>query len=109
MTRKPWADKGSRQARGYGAAWDRLRKQILARDNYLCQACLRAAKVTALCMKPRDHAVDHIKPKAQGGTDHPSNLESLCSDCHDTKTDRDEGRLRRREVGLDGYPVHGRR
>lgn len=105
MPRKSWADKGSRHARGYGSRWDKLRRQILARDSYLCQACLRQGRITALCVRPRDHAVDHIIPKAQGGTDDERNLQSLCEPCHAAKSDRDEGRLRLREVGLDGYPA----
>jgi 5-methylcytosine-specific restriction protein A len=30
--------------------------------------------------------VDHIKPKAHGGTDDDDNLESLCAACHRAKT-----------------------
>ncbi|MDK1339207.1 HNH endonuclease, partial [Cronobacter sakazakii] len=30
--------------------------------------------------------VDHIKPKAHGGTDEDSNLRSLCCPCHKRKT-----------------------
>lgn len=33
--------------------------------------------------------VDHIKPKRQGGSDHDSNLQSLCHKCHNHKTARD--------------------
>ncbi|HCL5939948.1 TPA: HNH endonuclease [Citrobacter freundii] len=33
--------------------------------------------------------VDHIKPKAHGGTDDLSNLESICSGCHKAKTARE--------------------
>lgn len=102
--RKPWADRGSRHARGYGAAWDRLRLEVLKRDNYLCQECMRQGKLTPLCIKPHDHAVDHIKPKAHGGSDDFQNLQSLCIDCHTAKTAQDEGWKRPRQVGLDGYP-----
>jgi len=105
MARK-WDGKGSRHSRGYGVAWDRIRKQVLKRDNYLCQECMRQGKLTPLCVKPYDHAVDHIISKANGGTDDMSNLESLCADpCHKAKTARDEGWNRARQVGLDGYPV----
>ena len=79
----------SRHARGYGTAWTKLRKIILKRDNYMCQACLRQGTFTALCVRPRDHAVDHITPKAHGGTDDQTNLESLCADCHAAKTARE--------------------
>ncbi|MES2492947.1 MAG: phage major capsid protein [Pseudomonadota bacterium] len=47
MTRKPW-DKGgtSRHQQGYGTAWDKLRKAVLAPDNYLCQHCLAKGRPT---------------------------------------------------------------
>jgi 5-methylcytosine-specific restriction protein A len=32
------------------------------------------------------HAVDHIKPKEQGGTDSHANLQSICKACHKAKT-----------------------
>ncbi|WP_347268818.1 HNH endonuclease signature motif containing protein [Paracoccus sp. (in: a-proteobacteria)] len=102
---RKWDGKGSRQSRGYGAAWDRLRVAILTRDKWLCQECMRQGRARPLGVLPRDHAVDHITPKAQGGSDDPDNLQSLCDPCHTAKTARDEGWARPREVGLDGYPV----
>ena len=71
--------KGSTIAR-YGSLWYKVRKRILERDNYLCQICLKHGRyVTAT-------DVDHIVPIAHGGTDDDSNLQSLCHDCHKTKT-----------------------
>jgi 5-methylcytosine-specific restriction protein A len=75
-----WSDRGTTTERGYGAAWQRLRVRILERDKYLCQSCLRAGRVTPAT------DVDHIKPKADGGTDDDGNLESKCKPCHDAKT-----------------------
>lgn len=89
----------SRHARGYGTAWDKLRKRILARDKHLCQACLRAGRITA------GNHVDHIKPKAKGGTDEEGNLEVLCRPCHEAKTTRDSGRRVRPTIGVDGWPT----
>ena len=105
MARKPWADKGSASERGYGYAWQKLRKQALKRDNYLCQECLMQGKLTPLCVKPYDHAVDHRLPKSQGGTDDLSNVRSLCSACHLAVEEKQFGRKRIRQVGLDGYPL----
>ena len=105
MTRKPWADKGSRRERGYGAAWDRIRLQVLQRDKWLCQECMRQGKLTPLCVKPHDHAVDHVIPKVQGGTDDMGNLQSLCVRHHQEKTARDEGWNRAKAIGNDGWPV----
>lgn len=34
--------------------------------------------------------VDHITPKAEGGTDDRSNLQGLCTDCHKAKTKADQ-------------------
>lgn len=84
--RKAWADKGSRHDRGYDAAWVKTTKRILKRDNYMCQECLRQGRMTPLKVRPRDHAVDHIIPKAQGGGDEDGNLQSLCAPCHQVKT-----------------------
>jgi 5-methylcytosine-specific restriction protein A len=66
--------------RGYGHAWRKLRRIVLARDKYLCQLCLKSGRVTEA------QVVDHITPKAKGGTDNLDNLQSLCNHCHDHKT-----------------------
>jgi predicted kinase len=102
MTGK-WAGKGSRHERGYGAAWDRLRKQVLERDRWLCQACLRNGQITALGVRARDHAVDHVVPKAYGGTDDPENLEALCRDCHKSKSSVELGYKPKQTIGADGW------
>ena len=82
---KPWQHKkGSRHERGYGSKWDKLRKVIMYRDNGLCQVCLKAGYVTQAV------AVDHIIPKAQGGTDAESNLQAICKQCHDKKTEAEK-------------------
>jgi 5-methylcytosine-specific restriction protein A len=77
-----FADKrrGNRHERGYGSAWDKLRALILARDEGLCQPCVRAHRVSLAT------AVDHTVPKAEGGTDDPSNLQAICRACHLDKT-----------------------
>jgi 5-methylcytosine-specific restriction protein A len=51
--------------------WRQLRPQILARDGWRCRECGAIA----------EH-VDHVIAKANGGSDHPSNLQSLCSSCN---------------------------
>jgi len=73
----------SRHQRGYGSEWDKLRRVILVRDNYLCQSCIRTGVYTQAT------TVDHIKAKTHGGTDDHANLESLCGPCHATKTARE--------------------
>ena len=101
-----WANrKTSRQDRGYGRAWEVLRAQILKRDNNLCQcAQCKAEDRTALATE-----VDHIIPKAKGGTDEPSNLQAINHHCHLRKSIEDQGgKMRpRMVVGIDGYPRNG--
>ncbi|EGT4238744.1 HNH endonuclease [Cronobacter sakazakii] len=73
----------SRHQRGYGSKWDIIRVRILKRDRYICQECLRNGR-------PRPaETVDHIIPKAHGGTDNDSNLQALCWPCHKRKTSRE--------------------
>lgn len=90
----------SRHTRGYGAAWDKLRKVIMARDSYLCQPCLAKGRPTPA------NAVDHITPKAKGGTDDPANLQAICHDCHEAKTTQENGGRIRIAIGDDGWPTH---
>lgn len=94
----------SRHKRGYGAEWRHTRKHIIERDKGLCQPCKR---------KGRYHPgteVDHIIPKAKGGTDDDANLELICTEAHQAKTQREsaeaQGRTYRHRprVGADGWP-----
>lgn len=71
------------QGRG-GRPWRRLRAYILERDCHLCQPCLRRKALTAA------NAVDHIRARANGGTDDPDNLEAICDTCHGHKTRNDQ-------------------
>ncbi len=103
-----WSNE-SRQSRGYGAEWERIRKRIIQRDKGLCQECLRHGRVTI------GREVDHIVPKAeaarrgwtQAQTDADSNCELKCKSCHLAKTARDNGKVYRAKVaiGLDGWPL----
>jgi len=82
--------------RGYGGKrWDHVRMAIFLRDNYTCQMCGQ------VCVRPgkggggvKDFkilpACDHIIPKAEGGTDEPDNLQTLCGSCHAIKTNREK-------------------
>ena len=68
--------------RGYGAAWRAMRAIVLW-DEPCCRLCLKAGVTRA------SEVVDHIVPKAAGGTDERSNLRGLCRECHYRKTGRD--------------------
>lgn len=51
------------------------RFEIFKRDNFTCQYCGRQTPLVIL-------EVDHIIPKAGGGTDDPNNLVTACRDCN---------------------------
>ena len=77
------------QGRG-GRPWRRIRDAILKRDGHLCQPCKRADRLTLATQ------VDHVTPKAEGGTDDPSNLRAINGDCHKIKTQAEAKRARGR-------------
>lgn len=56
---------------------EKIRLQILKRDNYKCQKCGRS---------PATHAgiflhIDHKKPFSKGGSNEIENLQTLCNKC----------------------------
>ncbi len=71
---------GSSHKRGYGHQWTKLRSQVMRRDSWFCQMCLKSGRFT------KASCVDHIRPKSRGGDDALSNLQSLCDSCHRMKT-----------------------
>lgn len=75
------------QGRG-GRPWRRKRAAVMKRDCYLCQTCKRAGRVAAAT------EVDHVLPRAAGGTDDYDNLEAICGDCHAVKTKAEAARAR---------------
>lgn len=82
-----FADKsrGTAAERGYGAAWRRVRDRIMRRDAGVCRCaeCKRLGRILEA------HEVDHIVPKAQGGTDDDDNLQAINRECHKAKTARE--------------------
>jgi len=92
-------ERGTRQERGYDSKWDKLRLVILRRDLYLCQPCQRIGRPTPATQ------VDHVKPKAKGGTDDHDNLQGICHDCHKAKTALDMGAKPRPKYDAQGFPV----
>jgi 5-methylcytosine-specific restriction protein A len=85
----------SRQSRGYGAAWSRVRLRVLARDGHLCRRCALAGRVTV------GTEVHHVLPKARGGTDDMANLEVLCHDCHLAADAEAQGKTATTKSGFD--------
>lgn len=104
-----WGTK-SRQERGYDAAWERVRKVVIARDKGLCQMCLAEGRVTM--GRDVDHKVPKAEAKRRGWTraqmDHPDQLWLLCVSCHKEKTEAEQGKTKRAprpRIGLDGFPI----
>ena len=89
---------GSAHSRGYGQTWRNIRTWILRRDKHLCQTCKAAGRLTPAT------EVDHIINKAQGGTDHPDNLQAICHRCHGVKTQA-ESRGSHGTVGCDSNGI----
>jgi hypothetical protein len=74
------------KVRKYPKSWDRL-STATRLEEPLCRMCLAIGKSTIA------DCVDHIVPKAEGGSIHdPSNLQPLCRKHHDQKTTRDLAR-----------------
>ena len=82
-----------------GRIWLKIRARILRRDNGLCQSCLDKGKISIAT------EVDHQTALTNGGTNDDDNLISLCHDCHADKTARDTGKNRRKQIGIDGWPI----
>ena len=67
------------------ARWRRLRRHILDRDGWECQAC---GKLLGRA------EVDHVVPVMKGGKSFdPTNLQVLCVGCHVAKTRIDKGQV----------------
>jgi 5-methylcytosine-specific restriction protein A len=76
--------RGTAASRGYDAAWDKVKREVLERDRHLCQPCKRKSKTVAAS------EVDHIVSLADGGGRlDRKNLESTCHSCHVKKTWRE--------------------
>lgn len=103
MRKTGWSSE-SRHTRGYGAAWDRLRLQVLRRDHGLCMCPECQGGKLRLTIATE---VDHRVPKALGGGDGLDNLQAINTDCHKRKTvEENGGKLNLKpKIGLDGYPI----
>ena len=88
--RPPWRH-AQPVSRIRGRRLQRLRHQLLSRYP-LCVLCL--AKVPA-CLSSATIR-DHIVPLAEGGTDTEDNVQAICVDCSDTKTQQEARRGQRR-------------
>jgi 5-methylcytosine-specific restriction endonuclease McrA len=60
------------------AEWQRLRWQVLERDNFTCRYCGQSAPNVVL-------EADHVIPVADGGDDSMENLVTACRSCNQGK------------------------
>lgn len=72
-----------RSVAGYLSArpWRRLRLVILERDGGIC----------GICGLPGADTVDHVRPRSQGGSNHPGNLRAAHAQCNYGRRDRVAG------------------
>lgn len=64
----------------------RTRFEVFKRDSFTCRYCGRAIEDEGVKLE-----VDHITPKAAGGSDDPTNLITSCWDCNHGKADKSLG------------------
>lgn len=86
--------RGSSTKRGYGSQWKMLREGVLrayiAMNGLVCPGYEREShEVDESAL-----TVDHITPKAYGGTDDISNLQVLCKSCNSSKKDKVKASIR---------------
>lgn len=99
----------SRQARGYGTAWTKVRKVVMERDKGLCQPSLKKGLIVRATEV--DHIVSKAKAKRMGWSDaridHPDNLQAISSEEHKRKTKEEVGATYKPklQIGPDGWPI----
>jgi 5-methylcytosine-specific restriction protein A len=73
--------RGTSKERGYGAEWRKMRDLVLAQEKCCARCGCEGSPGNPL-------SVDHIIPKARGGTNDRDNLQTLCHKCNSGKRDR---------------------
>ena len=68
---------GEQYQQGTLAGWENLKAYAKYRDGYKCRACGRSKHKDGVKLE-----VHHIIREADGGTDVPENVVTLCEDCH---------------------------
>ena len=97
-TLKPWPHKQSATVRGYGRQHRKLREQLL-REEPLCRMCKAKGRIRTA------EIADHIVPIAKGGATHDiTNLQPVCKECHQDKSNADKGHRVKPRIGVDGWP-----
>lgn len=68
---------GEQYQQGTLAGWENLKAYAKYRDGYKCRACGKSKHKDGVKLE-----VHHIIRRADGGTDVPENVVTLCEDCH---------------------------
>ncbi|QDP58780.1 MAG: hypothetical protein GOVbin1573_67 [Prokaryotic dsDNA virus sp.] len=63
-----------------GATWERIRREVIARDGEYCRYCWQRCK---------DIHIDHLVPLSKGGTNNLENLVVACRPCNLSKGAKD--------------------
>lgn len=71
-TRYPW------YRRPQIDSWIKLKQHVYERDEGICQYCMQPAEYN------HSHC-HHVLPLSEGGTNHPTNLKTLCVECHEAR------------------------
>ena len=69
---------GEQYQQGTLAGWENLKAYAKWRDGYKCRACGKGKHKDEVKLE-----VHHINRRADGGTDTPDNVVTLCHDCHE--------------------------
>lgn len=92
--------------------WKVTRNLIYIRDEGLCQSPKnKPPKVNGLCqitVSLNTAHIDHIRPLSSGGSNHASNLRTLCPVCHALRLDRKHDGMRNKLVKKGLIPVNWR-
>jgi len=70
-----------------------VRKYVFARDQYQCRGC------TVIDVTGKSLVIDHIIPLSKGGVNDLSNLQTLCDQCNQIKSNRIDSRFTRHFSG----------
>jgi transposase-like protein len=81
-TVRAWLAKRPRKPQVYSYVPPRTRYLVLARDEFRCLACGRSPRVHGVILH-----VDHIHPASKGGGYEIENLQTLCAECNQGKSD----------------------
>jgi 5-methylcytosine-specific restriction protein A len=95
--KRPWKKRPDSPKRLSGRRLQRERERLF-RNEPLCRRCAERGIIRAATER------DHIKPIAEGGSEHPENIQALCHDCNMERLAEQRGYTKRRKVGADGWP-----